>query len=107
MATVTVAHLGALGEVSKARQQLAPATGDGHTHRMRAYEVRRAEKRRSQPDPGDLGWIIVCAVDAGPFVPLKPVWEYDTEAVAQLEADRLSAVASGRPTPTDPVAPAA
>ena len=72
---------------------------------MKAYNVRRAEKRRSQRDPGDLGWIIVVSIDGGPFVPLKPLWEYDSEGIAQLEADRLKAVASGRHSPTDPVAP--
>lgn len=68
---------------------------------MKGYEVRRAEKRRSQPDPGDLGWIIVVSIDGGPFMPLKPLWEYDSEARAQAEADRLSSLEpSGAPMPT-------
>jgi hypothetical protein len=59
---------------------------------MKAYEVRRAQIGNNQSDPGDLGWIIVCAVDGGPFVPVKPSWEYDSEAHAQLEADRLNSL---------------
>jgi hypothetical protein len=59
---------------------------------MKAYEVRRAERRRHQSDPGDPGWIVVCAIDGGPFVPLNPSWEYDSEAAAQLEADRLNSL---------------
>ena len=56
---------------------------------MKAYKVRRAQRGRS--DPGDLGWIIIFAIDDGPFVPLAPSWEYNSEAFAQLEADRLNA----------------
>jgi hypothetical protein len=32
------------------------------------------------------------SVDGGPFLPLNPPWEYASEAVAQLEADRLNAL---------------
>ena len=54
----------------------------GLTRAAKLYEARRAERRRHQSDPGDLGWIIVCAIDGGPFVPLNPSWEYDSEAHA-------------------------
>ena len=60
---------------------------------MKAYKVRRVESGRNRTDPGDLGWIVVCAIDDGPFEPLKPSWEYDPEAFAHpLEADRLSSL---------------
>ena len=65
----------------------------------RVYQVRRLEWGYNRSDPGDLGWIIVCAIDDGPFVPLTPSWEYDSEAVAQAEADRLSALAPPRSYP--------
>jgi len=61
---------------------------------MRAHNVRRAERRRHQSDPGDLGWIIGCAISGGQIVSLTPSWEYDSEALAQLEADRLNALES-------------
>ena len=55
---------------------MAPATMHTHTHGMKADDRRppRGEARH-QSDPGDLGWIVVCAVDGGPFMPLQPSWE--------------------------------
>jgi hypothetical protein len=65
----------------------------------RVYQVRRVEIGRTRTDPSDLGWIITCAIDDGPFVPLKPSWEYESEAIAQAEADRLSAFTPPRSYP--------
>jgi hypothetical protein len=71
-----------------------------HTQGMRrVYQVRRLERGWNRTDQGDLGWIIVCAIDDGPFVPLTPSWEYDSEAVAQAEADRLSVLTPPRSYP--------
>jgi hypothetical protein len=39
-----------------------------HTQGMKAYQVRRAQRGRS--DPGDLGWIVVCAIDARRRLPI-------------------------------------
>jgi hypothetical protein len=64
---------------------------------MKAYKIHRLERGYNRSAPGDLGWIIICSVDGGPFVPLKPPWEYDSEAFAQAEVDRLSALESSGP----------
>jgi hypothetical protein len=78
------------------RQIGTHAPGRPYSRAMRAYEVRRAQRGHNQTDPGDLGLIIVCAIDGGSFVPLIPSWEYDSEAHAQLEADRLCALEADR-----------
>jgi hypothetical protein len=65
-----------------------------HTQGMKAYKIRRLERGHNQSDPGDLGWIVICSIDGGPFVPLKPSWEYDSEISAQAEADRLNTLES-------------
>jgi hypothetical protein len=49
-------------------------------------------RRLNRSRPGDLGWIIICSIDGGPFLPLNPSWEYDPEAVVQSEVDRLNAL---------------
>lgn len=71
---------------------MAPAATRAHTQGMKAYKIRRLGRTYSRSHPGDLGWIIVYSINDGPFVPVNPAWEYDSEALAQLEADRLNAL---------------